>query len=246
MSLTPGDREVLEAYQATEQARSHMDPDPLDPSDIDLAYAEGWTDGQDDVARRRPRSVPITLVIEVVAFTFGIGFIFGLVFASAVHAAPRPPAVIPPTGSPAVQADQLATGVPSARALGGAPSPSVGVPSPRPSGGIGRPLCSSSPCPTATPRPTPSSKPLRPRSTRSGIASWFDSYGSGLYGAVHSWRFGDRRYPVAVCAGSRCVTVTIRDFCACPGRLIDLSRDAFARLAEPSRGLIRVTVEGIR
>ena len=48
--------------------------------------------------------------------------------------------------------------------------------------------------------------------------------------------------------GSRCVTVTLSDFCSCYAgtdseRLIDLSPDAFSRLAPLSRGLVRVTVE---
>jgi rare lipoprotein A (peptidoglycan hydrolase) len=52
---------------------------------------------------------------------------------------------------------------------------------------------------------------------------------------------------VQVCA-SRCVTVRLTDSCQCyrgetRERLIDLSDDAFARLAPLSRGVIRVTVE---
>jgi hypothetical protein len=82
-------------------------------------------------------------------------------------------------------------------------------------------------------------------SIESGVASWFNSYGPGLYAAVNSYRFGDPRYNVRVCLqdGSKCVTVVVRDYCQCPGnRIIDLSRDAFSRLADPSVGLVPVTV----
>ena len=83
-----------------------------------------------------------------------------------------------------------------------------------------------------------------------GWASWFNSYGPGLYAAVPSYRWGDPRYNVEVCRQDnpgRCVTVVVRDFCACGPRhgdptVIDLSRDAFARLADPSLGIVKVTV----
>ena len=46
-----------------------------------------------------------------------------------------------------------------------------------------------------------------------------------------------------VSANGRSVTVTLSDFCQCFGtRLLDLSDDAFARLAPLSRGLVHVTV----
>lgn len=75
-----------------------------------------------------------------------------------------------------------------------------------------------------------------------GVASWYDD-GPGLYGAVHSWRFGDRPYRLTVSSGSRSVVVTVRDYCACPDqRVIDLSPAAFSRLAPLSRGLIYVDI----
>ena len=113
------------------------------------------------------------------------------------------------------------------------------------------------PMPVATPRPTPKPTPRpTPRpvvvsgSLRSGRASWYAD-GAGLYAAVNSYRWGDPRYSVRVCAGTRCVIVTVRDFCQChtgaPGeKLIDLSPEAFARLAPLSRGVVRVTVEGMK
>lgn len=88
------------------------------------------------------------------------------------------------------------------------------------------------------------------RGTASGTASWFDD-GPGLYAAVHSYRWGQPRYSVRVCSGSRCVTATVRDYCQCyvgtsRERLIDLSPAAFARLGSLSRGILPVTVEGMR
>lgn len=89
----------------------------------------------------------------------------------------------------------------------------------------------------------PSQEPgTEPAAVSGGLASWYDD-GSGLYAAVPSWRFGDTPYRVRVTGNGRSVVVTVRDFCGCPGdRIIDLSADAFARLAPLSRGLLPVTV----
>jgi rare lipoprotein A (peptidoglycan hydrolase) len=78
-----------------------------------------------------------------------------------------------------------------------------------------------------------------------GEASWYEN-GPGLYGAVHSYRFGDPTYPLKVCRADDsevCVTVTVRDHMANRVRLVDLSRDAFSRLAPLSAGVVQVTVE---
>ncbi len=84
-----------------------------------------------------------------------------------------------------------------------------------------------------------------PAST-TGVATWYDD-GPGSYGAVNSWRFGDTPYRVKVCTSEACVTVTVRDVCACPGgRIIDLSPTAFSRLAPLSRGIVRVTMTDLR
>lgn len=86
-----------------------------------------------------------------------------------------------------------------------------------------------------------------------GRASWYcgagspctAGYPSGLYAAagpalrVGLWR--GRK--VAVEAQGRRVVVTLIDWCACPGgRVIDLYRDSFSRLADPSVGVVEVTV----
>jgi hypothetical protein len=88
--------------------------------------------------------------------------------------------------------------------------------------------------------------PSAPTTGARGTASYYDD-GPGLYAAVHSYKWGDPRYPVRVCYESRCVTVTVRDYCQCyvgtsDERIIDLSPQAFARLAPLGLGLIKVTV----
>lgn len=86
---------------------------------------------------------------------------------------------------------------------------------------------------------------------QAGLATWYQD-GPGLYGSVESWRYGDSPYPATVCHAGSCVTVTVRGYCACGDRagkqtVIDLSPEAFARLAPLSRGVIDVTLEvGIR
>lgn len=85
-----------------------------------------------------------------------------------------------------------------------------------------------------------------------GKASWYDD-GPGLYGAVHSYRWGDPQYRVVVCRKEACVTVTVRDYMANPRRAIDLSPDAFRQLfptesrAEAlAHGVAQVTVRRVR
>ena len=78
---------------------------------------------------------------------------------------------------------------------------------------------------------------------RTGIASWYDN-GPGIYAAAGpALRVGHwRGRTVQVCA-SRCVTLRLVDYCACPKRVIDLSPAAFRATGTPlSRGLVRVTV----
>ena len=96
-----------------------------------------------------------------------------------------------------------------------------------------------------TPKPSPGHR-LR------GYATWYAA--DGLIAAAgpalrrslgHGWR-GQR---VAVCLSGRCVRVTLADWCACGPRhgqptLLDLSDDAYRRLAPLSSGVLRVTVRG--
>jgi len=85
----------------------------------------------------------------------------------------------------------------------------------------------------------------------SGTASWYcgdvctRGYPDGLYAAAgRELQVGDwRGSEVTVCADG-CVTVTLIDVCRCPGaRIIDLYRMAFSRIADPSRGVVPVTIE---
>ena len=88
----------------------------------------------------------------------------------------------------------------------------------------------------------------------SGTASWFCGGGSactrgyppGTFAAAAgpALRVGDwRGRIVKVCSGGRCVKVQLVDWCFCgSGRVIDLYRSAFSRLANPSRGLLRVSI----
>lgn len=78
-----------------------------------------------------------------------------------------------------------------------------------------------------------------------GVSACHRDYSSGLYAAAGAeLRVGDwRGRKVAVCAGDRCVRVTLVDWCACVGdRVIDLYGDAFRRLAPLSEGVLRVSV----
>jgi rare lipoprotein A (peptidoglycan hydrolase) len=76
-----------------------------------------------------------------------------------------------------------------------------------------------------------------------GVASWYDLKGPGLYAAMPEWRWGDPAFRARVCTDSACVTVTVNDHCPCvTGRVIDLSADAFRRLAPLSQGLVAVEV----
>ena len=82
---------------------------------------------------------------------------------------------------------------------------------------------------------------------QSGEASWYDLEGEmgacgeplhGLYAAHPRWKCGSL---VAVRAGDRYVHVRILDRGpSMDGRVIDLSREAFARLAPPDQGVVGV------
>jgi rare lipoprotein A len=83
--------------------------------------------------------------------------------------------------------------------------------------------------------------------TEQGQASWYDLEGrmgacglplTGLYAAHPSWKCGGL---VSVRAGDRWVFVTVLDRGPhLDGRVIDLSKEAFSRLAAPAEGVIDV------
>jgi hypothetical protein len=151
---------------------------------------------------------------------------------------PRPDEGSAPASQDVLAASPRRTEVPSDKA-GASSSLAVAEPiSPQP-------LATAYTIPTATsrPRPAPTRRPPLPGPVAHGVATWYDD-GPGLYGAVPGWRFGDLPYRVQVCAGGRCVTVRVRDYCACGDhRIIDLSPEAFAQLAPLSRGVVAVRVQ---
>ena len=83
-------------------------------------------------------------------------------------------------------------------------------------------------------------KGTRPRNAQEGIASWY--HRTGLVAAHPSLPFGTRVTVTHLGTGRR-VTVVINDRGPyVEGRIIDLSDDAFARLAPLSRGTCRVRI----
>ena len=104
--------------------------------------------------------------------------------------------------------------------------------------------------PKATPRPTAKPRLMTPKlgvHAISGISTWYKyvpggaAAGPALRAALGS---GWRGRKVSVCVtGGNCISVTLSDWCACgSGRVIDLDRASFAALADPSRGILAVTV----
>ena len=79
-----------------------------------------------------------------------------------------------------------------------------------------------------------------------GRATWY-AYRSGQAAAGPALRafLGPhwRGMTVTVCAGGRCVRARLTDWCLCSSaRMVDLDKRSFAKLADPSRGVIHVTV----
>lgn len=82
-----------------------------------------------------------------------------------------------------------------------------------------------------------------------GIASWYRYVPGGAAAGPALRRAlgpGWRGTVVTVCAGDRCVYgIALSDWCGCNTaneKLIDLDRASFAQLADPSRGIVKVTV----
>ena len=96
-----------------------------------------------------------------------------------------------------------------------------------------------------------SSMPVASSAIR-GLSSWYcgsgspctSGYGpSDLVAAIDPTTGIEKGERVTVWHGDRSVRVTIVDVCACPGtRIVDLSRLAFSRLADPSLGVIPVVL----
>lgn len=94
--------------------------------------------------------------------------------------------------------------------------------------------------------PVPRVAPSTPTAALEGVATWYRwrssqaAAGPALRAALGpKWR---NRY-VTVSYGDRSVRVRLTDWCACPnGRVIDLDLGPFSVLADPSRGVLHVTV----
>ena len=130
----------------------------------------------------------------------------------------------------------------------------VAVPSPDVAGRTGRP--DALPAPTTGTRPasvqeprtsTPPGQLATAAGAIRGVAVWYDYVpGHAAAGPLLRRALGPtwRGTVVRVCHGDRCTRAVLSDWCACAGgrRLVDLDVRTFARLADPSVGVIRVTV----
>ena len=102
----------------------------------------------------------------------------------------------------------------------------------------------------ATHRPTASAASVS--GIASGIASWYCLAGvsrctrghpSGMFAAIRRDLLFLRGHDVTVCAGDRCIVVTVIDCnCGATANLIDLYSDAFRVLRPLSRGIVPVQV----
>ena len=148
----------------------------------------------------------------------------------------------------------LALFMPSVWAPTPRPSPQAELGSGRPSmttEGVSRPAAAGLVARTAAPEVPSGAAPaveLLPVSGAiKGVAVWYDYVpGHAAAGPLLRRALGPtwRGTVVRVCHGDRCTRAVLSDWCACSGgrRLVDLDVRTFARLADPSVGVIRVTV----
>jgi hypothetical protein len=207
-------------------------PDMLQLNEATRAYADGYMAGSDNTAQyiseTERRSTPI--------LTFCAGVIVGIVVALLIVMVTPPVLAAPLSGQPSVE-DAGRSEAPLLSMDGGS-ALSPGTDAEAVPGGYQE----------------SDGGGVSSDDILQGVASYYYD-GPGLYASVPTWTFGDEPYLVSVCRPENgvCVTdpsrpddlavVTVRGFCACPnGRIIDLSRDAFAQLATLARGLIEVTV----
>lgn len=119
----------------------------------------------------------------------------------------------------------------------------AGSVTPRPSVKLGDWSCSDPPLCGETPQP-------RIVDGISGWATYWNSFGSGLYVALRP-DLGSKGDLVIVCGGApfHCKSAPVITSCACLGpnseRLVDLSRDLFAEFADPSAGVVRIVLQVI-
>ncbi|MFI6335794.1 expansin EXLX1 family cellulose-binding protein [Streptomyces sp. NPDC050535] len=171
------------------------------------------------------------------------------------EAAPERSAATPAARTPASAAPTTLPPSPSRSATTASAKPSAT--SPRPS------ATTASPKPSATdsPQPVPAGATLagriRPGVTYKGVATFYDSDGGGacmydpsgdvMTGAMNSTDYESAKacgaYVVVRAANGASITVRITNECpgeCAPGQ-IDLSAEAFAKLADPTAGLIPIT-----
>jgi hypothetical protein len=104
--------------------------------------------------------------------------------------------------------------------------------------------------PPATAKPSPASIVLAARSgTRvAGTASWWASFGPGIYAALPGYVAGTH-VTIRVCAGDRCVDAPVITSCQCfvgtpRERIVDVSPGILRALGlDPGSGLFPVTIE---
>lgn len=196
---------------------SHLDPDPLRPPDDEPPYVP--------IAGALRWGCYAGLLAAILSALAVVALI--VVVASSLPSQPHPTPT--PSPAPAVALEATSEGL---------PGPTTSMPATtRPGASVGR-LVSKTSWASST---------LAPVAIR-GLATWYRApsahdaaAGPGLRRALGP---GWRGTEVRVCAADRCLTTRLTDWCACPGgRVVDLDRRAFARLADPSRGVIAVMVE---
>jgi len=97
-----------------------------------------------------------------------------------------------------------------------------------------------SPTPSPTPpQPPPTTPPQPTGNTQTGEATWYETGHPGLTAAHPTLPFGTR-VTVTNLANGKSVTVVINDRGPFGGRIIDLSRDAFALIAPLPQGICQV------
>lgn len=212
--------------------RPPFDPDPRFVDDDDL-----W-DPQANAWVSRPSGVIVLLAGLAIGTVLGV--LVGVVLATQVMAAPRPASELV---VPAIAPER--TEAPPTRAVSPTSPPQVG-------------RQTAAPQPPSAARAGTSQPPTgpitEPAAVAGGLATWCaptpthcQSWGGDAHlAAVPDFHFGDRPYRVVVHYRGHRTTVTVVSFCACGGRIIDLSPAAFADLAPLSHGVIEVTVEDLR
>jgi len=178
--------------------------------------------------------------------------VYAVILAGAIAA--HPPAASAPAGASACRmtCTSYRPAVLVGRRSGTSPTDANSTgPDAWPSGAF-RVATASTPTRATSQRPSSATKPSKTKRTHrliAGVATWHATGRDGAFAAAgpllrealgRGWR-GTR---VQVCSGGHCIRVTLNDVCWCPKgrRLVDLSDEAFARLASLSRGVIAIEI----